>query len=139
MVVVCVWCAACVVRTRHQRRCVFHTAAAVHLIDVAEHLGVRLAEYPPSRALDNQQLLATGVSHLRLDVRVDGVRKMPHFSSKKGAKLHSSQSETVPTSPYLHTNAYSSMAMNTPALNHVAKRNPYHSRISAQTRASCRQ
>ena len=30
----------------------------MHLIQVAEHLGVRLLASPPHRALDNQQLLA---------------------------------------------------------------------------------
>ena len=54
-----------------------YTIAGMHLIGVTEHLGVRLPASPPPQALDNQQLLAIEGSILGLDVRMDGVRKLP--------------------------------------------------------------
>ena len=75
---------------------VLHTKESVllrvpmHLFTVAEHLGGKL---PASPALDNQQLSAVEGSSMGLDVRMDGVRKMPHFYGK------SLRASFKPTSP----------------------------------------
>ena len=45
-----------VVRTRCGRDVFIHITARMHLIGVAEHLGVRLPASPPPRALDNEEL-----------------------------------------------------------------------------------
>ena len=112
--------------------CFFHTAATMHLIRVAEHLGVRLPASPTPRPS------TTNPPGTR---RLDG--RSPKNAVKIRRKKHQLQSfrvESVPTSPYLPTSPHlhTNTAMNTRAANHVERRQnpcPYR-RICTPTRTS---